>query len=609
VNTLTIKEFSGGWNTAQDDTMLPSNMSGDMMDFEVTPLGVLKRRAGVVPIAAPTSATIWAFDWLDTTNGDEYLCCISGTAMIAVTAPSTMAPTTVEAETLITIPGGVSALAAPNSSGGIAMKWIDLDTPTLTIPQSTTFSFTTARHGSVVTGSYSVDSGAWTAITLSATNDCYKTTTISSLADTTHSLRVRFYNCTESKDVHAYGYLDTVTYSRAITTGHKDTTVSASSRTYGFAQLNNQLYYGSNYDSIKGFNGTTSAVTGSGTSAGAFIVEHKRRLFASGEWNTIGIINYTETDDPNNFTGGGSLRFTKDSGGEVAGMAIWNDIIFVGSHKRLWGLDVTDATPSNWTAKLLDEVGCCAGKTMIGMPNGIAFLALDGLRSYGLLPNIGSIDGAGVANLSVNIQPTLDTITRHDLCVAAYFKERIFLSVPLDGSTTNTNILVCDLRRRTENGQPVWYPYDIPNITSLKARYKGAQAGLYAGTSTGQIVKLEVGDSDQFSSTETPAAISAHYVVPPIKADKRGFASTVHFRHVHAALDSDSTQNITLTPTTDDAYPPAITAEVTALTAGRPLRIPVSSRGRYLRLRIDASALAPLSINELTYTFIPPRVR
>jgi hypothetical protein len=621
-DTLTIKDFSGGWNTAQDDTLIPSNMSGDMMDFEVTNIGTLRRRKGVSPHSAPVSATIWAFDWLDKADGSSYLAVVSGTGMKVVsndfvTYPP---PVTVEAETLF---HQVSATPAPytNSdtylSGGRAavctapVYWYGGPYASIaaTIPSCTTISFTTtAAAAPEATGSYRVDAGSW----ISATSPlgALASTTVSSLAATEHVLEFKGHG---DSWYSSEFLVDTITYSTDFTPSSPDTTISASERTYGFAQLNNQLYYGSAYDDVKGYDGTTAVVTATGTSRGAFIVEHKRRLFAAGDARDRGIVNYTEPDDPNDYSqtalGAGVLRFTKDSGAEVKGMAIWNDIIFVASDRKLWGLDVSDTDDANWTAKMLDEVGCSAPGTMIGMPNGVCFLSHDGLRAYGLINGIGSIDGAGVMNLSVNIQPTLATITRYDLCCAAYYDDKIYLSVPLDGADSPTHVLVCDMRRRTANGQPVWYPYLIPGITSMRVRTKGNEHALYAGTSDGHMVILESGDADQFDSGDAPEEIAAHYVIPPVTPSKRGFSDTIHYRAVHAALDSDSTQNITVTPTTDDVATAAATVEVTAATAGRPLRIPVSARGRYMKLRIDAGALAPLSVNAVTYTFTRPRLR
>lgn len=613
LSSVTIKDFSGGWNTASDDTQLPSNMSGDMMDFEVTPTGVLQRRAGVAPYSiTPTGASLWAFDWLDTAAGGEYLCTISDgysgvtqKGFRCVDLVGTRHTTEAQAEDLTwSLSANTSSVNWSDSAavGGVALQFFN-GSGSWSVSNSQPLSnFITVRLRSFYGGTISVRVDSGTTQTTSSTS--YTTFTFSGLSTAGHTV---YISGTPNQGV----IVDTVTHGIADTWTYPGT-LSASYSPYGMAQLNNKMYFGGAYTNIQGWSGSgNAAVTGSGTSKGAFIVEHKRRLFAAGAYNDKGVVNYTQTDDPNcwNVADAGSLRFTKDGGSDVNGMAVWNDIVFVTTDRRLYGLDVSDASPANWQAKLLDEVGCVAPRTMIPMPNGVAFLSKDGLRSYGLLPGIGSVDGAGVANLSINIQPTLNTITNYHLCNAAFYNDKIFLSVPLNGSATLTHVLVCDLRRRTENGQPVWYPYLIPNITCMKARHKGSEQGLYAGTSTGKIVKLETGNADNFYVGGATTAISAYYTVPPVKPDKRGFASCHHFKHIHAAVDSDSTQSIVLTPTTDDVYSPAVTAEVTETTAGRPIRANVSSRGRYMRLKIEASALAPLTINELTYTFSKPRMR
>lgn len=776
MQAFTVADFSGGWNTAQDETVIPANMSASMMNFDVLDSGTLRRRNGYSVSYQPVSATIWGFGWLYAANGNEYAAVISGTNMATCQMGVANIPAaTSEAEGLT---GTHAVYSHPWFSGNSAVSLTATVTATFDIPSSTSISMTFRGN---VDASIKVDSGSY--VTVHATNDTsytfsslsatahhvyvkphdpvesslkhsvtgideyvYSTRDLPTLSDGIHVIHASFYdlyttatkaagryiqigtsstakylrvgcdysisntmyfanfggtnvsfsqvrttgwhdvsielnvsggtttitsvtldlktiqrNMVVTADVircvtfsrssadrtayyddirlddkqfeHFTSYslwttvsssatysaavsseqhqsnvrflVDTFTYSTPSSWTHLDTSISATEQVYGFAQLNNSLYYGSKHDRVRGFNGTSVSGTVTGTASyGGFIVEAKRRLFASGGFSDPSLIEYTDTDEPTDWRGGGSVRLSgQDSGQGCTGLAFWNGVIWWASESSLFAFDISDASPTNWAARRVSNVhGCVARRTMCAAENGIIFLSADGVRTYGLVSGMNSSDGSVLQLISKNIAPSLKGIADWDLPCAAVYDGKYWLSVPLDGAATNTHVLVCDLKKKNKDGQPVWVPYNIAGVTCFSVYSRDGEYILYGGTSSGGIVQIGTGDTDAGDS------IAAHYTIPPVTPD--GYQTVKHWKHAHLSLESDSSQTIIVAPSTDDVAGSAVSAVVSEASDSQPVRLLIPARGRYMKLDIASNAAAPLTVNAVTFTYSPrPRMR
>jgi hypothetical protein len=369
--------------------------------------------------------------------------------------------------------------------------------------------------------------------------------------------------------------------------------------TCGFATLNDKAYYSTAYNATRSFTGATTAVTASGSVTGGFMVEHKRRLFCAGAATDRALLNYTALDNGENWTGGGSIYLAgKDSGGECTGLAVWNNLLWYFSPSRTYSLDTTGVDTA-WVARTISQShGCIAPRSLVAAPNSLVFLAADGVRAYGLLPGINSADGSGFMLISENIAPTLAAFTPTQRAEAsgAYYRNRYWLLI-------HGSIFVCDLEKRTKNGQPPWVAHKhIYTLNSL-AVTRGDEYGLFTGCTDGNIYKLDTG------LTDNGYPIDLMYETPPIAVGS--YVTTKHFRSIDIAADGgNAAQSMTVTPFSDDIDGTAQTVVIDAASAVRPLHMQINARGRSLKLRITSRGLAqPLSISELTVRYTPPRMR
>ena len=389
----------------------------------------------------------------------------------------------------------------------------------------------------------------------------------------------------------------------------QSTTLSATSRTFGFATLNDHVYLNGQYDTLTKFTGATySAVSASGGPAGGFLQEHKRRLFTAGAATDSALLNYTAVDEPHDWNDGGSIYLAgKDSGGECTGLTIFDNKVFYFSHSRIFALDTT-GPDTGWTNQAAGynaiswKLGCVAPKSLVQTDNALIFLSADGVRAYGYISGLFSSDGSGLIDISENIRPTLNTISRAmwSQAAGAFYNGKYYLSVALNGATTNNAILVYTLPNGDKPG--AWSLYTGFAVSCFHVT-RGDEYGLYAGSATtGHIYRLDSGTSDN------GAAIQMRYVTPQLAPG--GFETVKHFKHLHLAAESNTSQSLTVGFNTDDVSPADTVVPITSLTAAQPLRVEVSARGRSIQYEFTSSGAAqPLTISRMTTDYVPSKVR
>lgn len=396
--------------------------------------------------------------------------------------------------------------------------------------------------------------------------------------------------------------LDSLAYSALGTFTARATNLTATSNVFGIATMNDALYIASAYDALqKSTGGAFSAVTASGTTTGAYLIEHRNRLFSAGDASDPSLLRYSALDKAEVWDtsgGGGSIYFAgKDSGGNCTGLVSWNDILLYFSESKTYALD-TSGEVANWSAKTLSTThGCIAPRSVAAAPNGVIFLSGDGVRSYGITQGVYADDGSAFAILSDNITPTLESYTdaERKAALGCIYNNRYWLAIGDD-------VYVCDLEKRIDN-QPPWTHYTGFDIGCFFVD-RADNYALYAGSKTdGTIYRLDYGGSDNGE------AIPLYYRFPPVTSD--GYTSVKHFRHLHIAAESEKPVSVLVTMTTDDVSPPAQSVTFDELTSIQPRRLAVSSRGRSAQIEIQADSTdQDLTISELTLTYNPaPRMR
>lgn len=380
--------------------------------------------------------------------------------------------------------------------------------------------------------------------------------------------------------------------------------VSATADRLACTTMNGRLYFGTRYNALRSWNGATVAtITASGVAPAAeFLQQKQSRIFAAGKNADRSILEYTAVGSGNNWTDGGALRPSGvGSGQNCTGMAKWNDALFYFTENSTRVLAIQGDELSWVNREQSDKVGCLAPDSIATAPNAIVFLSNTGIRAYGLISGVNDSDGSGFLLLSENITPTLERINQaavHKAC-AAFYDNKYFLSLPLDGSMTNNYTLVYRFPEAGQRG--AWMLYDYGFRSMYVSR--GDEEGLYGGGYDGIIYRLEYGDSD------AGKPIVMRYRIPPA-TDKTGYAIAKTWRRIHVTAESGALQTLTITPYTDFVNGQPVVVEVTDATDTRPIRQPLSARGRSIGAEITSSGSAQnLTVSEVTFTYIPGRMR
>jgi hypothetical protein len=379
------------------------------------------------------------------------------------------------------------------------------------------------------------------------------------------------------------------------TFARKDSTLSASATSFSAATINNRLYYSSDWDAIRYYDGsTTTAVTASTDTLAAHMVLLKQRLFGAGDHNDPSQIEATSVDNGSDWSDYAARLAGKDSGGNCRGLAVWDSKLFYLSESKVYALDPTGVSTGWAKYELSSRYGCIASKSLASFSQGIIFLSQDGVRAYGTIPNISSSDGSGLLHLSQNINLSSYTDAQKTAACGTVYRDRYWLHIGRD-------TYVADLTKRVK-GQPVWVGYSLGITPVVFVNTRGDETGLYCGATDNRIYHLEYGDTDN------GANISSSWTSAPLGIG--GYASTKHGRTLHVGIDSAVAKSVTVTPLTDDVSGNPAVLSITGTSDIQLVRAPFTWRGRALQLTISASSSSsPMSISELTLAYVPPRMR
>jgi hypothetical protein len=183
---------------------------------------------------------------------------------------------------------------------------------------------------------------------------------------------------------------------------------------------------------------------------------------------------------------------------------------------------------------------------------------------------------------------------------------------------------VADLNKKTDNAQPVWTFHQYPFIATCAFSTRGDEYGLYVGTDDGSIYKMDTGWSDD------GASVDWEYQTPYMAIG--GFSALKYFRtlHVGAAViapfdplsdritdRSHYVRDFDVETRTDEPSSPFnqhIAVSATLSSDTRPLRIPISSTGRALKLVFKGTKefdyiSEPIAIPYAIINFGTPRQR
>jgi len=274
-----------------------------------------------------------------------------------------------------------------------------------------------------------------------------------------------------------------------------------------------------------------------------FIVTHTNRLFATSADSDVpadtlyvsGVLDGESWD-----LAGDNLRVGNDRDPITALMPAQNFDLYVFKERSIYKI-TADPTQkvSEWSIKLINNrTGCVADATVQQVGADIMFMSRDGVRS---LKSIQAGTETDISQpVSRNINDYIGRINQAAMgtCTAAYWRNRYFLSVPLDSATTPDTVLVYNLLANAWCG--FWTGWQARDFIISAF---GGKLRLNIASQTGEMLTWD--DSTAEASTTTSDykdGLSTYesyiktraYTYGETWGDKIGYSTQFDFGNIHA---------------------------------------------------------------------------
>ena len=230
---------------------------------------------------------------------------------------------------------------------------------------------------------------------------------------------------------------------------------------------------------------------------------------------------------------GGALKITGGSSDFIVGLEPFTeDKLVVFARRSIHQIDGVSGSLADVRVNVVSpDIGCSARSSVVQIANKIFFLSDQGVFGLEYLDAY-NLRGLEVP-LSEAIQPYVDRINQDyvDQSVGAYFDNRYYLAVPLDGSTENNFILVYNLI----NGG--WESIDSVNSTGFNVRdmlvaREGSENALYITTSQGGVHRIEGSDSGDQISVQAGVSIPETIAISSILTTREYDMETIDRKDV-----------------------------------------------------------------------------
>lgn len=194
--------------------------------------------------------------------------------------------------------------------------------------------------------------------------------------------------------------------------------------------------------------GATGALSGSPPSNVKYVESHKGRVFMANTSAVDGAetvggtrLHFCSLDNPEDWTtsgatGAGFIDIGRNDGDQITGITSIGQVLLIFKNFSTWAL--YGNAPSNFTVrKISNAVGCVAPKSIVKAEAFAIFLGHDGV--YSARPD-------GVALLSYNIKPTIDSISfaTKQLAAGGKLRSQYWLAVDTDADNLNDTVYVLD---------------------------------------------------------------------------------------------------------------------------------------------------------------------
>lgn len=264
----------------------------------------------------------------------------------------------------------------------------------------------------------------------------------------------------------------------------------------------NIAYFLNGTDNVRSYDGTTVTDEGNNGTTNPPKSTHGEwminRLFLAGNSTNPSIVYFSDSLAPSTFNQATNrLSINVGDNYPVNGLKKFRQyVLLVFKTRGIFAVDVSNATPGNWTIDPVDtEFGCIAKRTIVQVGNDIWFLANDlHVRSV-LRSQLDKVMGASLP-ITYEVQAWIDRINPSAVAnaSAAYFANKYWLFVPMDSATRNTHAIVYDF---VQKGWSLWTNHNILSAATSTIQQSNT-VRLYGGESqnTALVYRLFNGASD-----------------------------------------------------------------------------------------------------------------
>ncbi|UOF78248.1 phage stabilization protein [Caudoviricetes sp.] len=255
-----------------------------------------------------------------------------------------------------------------------------------------------------------------------------------------------------------------------------------------FVVGNGRLFRLGQTDTIRSFNGSTWTNEGSGNTNFPLckfaIWTSSQRMLAFNSTGEPSGMFYSNSGDPQVWDRTTNLfRFGDvDLDGLTGAIEFTNANVMVFTKQEMHQLDISNATPSNWTRQKIADIGCEAPRTVRLIGEDALFLSRDGVRS--IFQSAQDKKRGASLPISFPIQDYIDRINWQYVskAVAWVWDDQYILSVPLDTSTYNNINLVWSRRAFEANGKRGgWSVWDSWKANAWATQNFSTKPRLYYG--------------------------------------------------------------------------------------------------------------------------------
>ena len=255
---------------------------------------------------------------------------------------------------------------------------------------------------------------------------------------------------------------------------------------------------------------------------------------------------------------GGSFKITGGSSDFIVGLEPFTENkLLCFCRRSIHQLDGVSGSLADVQVNVVTpDLGCSARRSIVQIANKIFFLSDQGV--YGLeFLDLYNLRGLEVA-LSEAITPIMKRINQDyvDKAVGAYFDNRYWLAIPIDGAVENNVILIWN----TINGG--WESIDTVNNVSFNVRdmivaREGTKNSLYITTSEGGVHQIDGFDGGDQISVESGVSVPQTLDVQSILTTREYDGDTLDRKifarsEVHVKSDTDSVSDASISFTSSD---------------------------------------------------------